>query len=65
MSKRTRKIAGAVVKQTFLILMTIVMFFPLYIVFIMGTYYSEDIFKGLPLLPSDYLMENFQMVISK
>lgn len=65
MSKRTRKMTGTVLKQVLLILMTIVMFFPLYIVFIMGTYYSEDIFKGLPLLPSDYLVENFQMVISK
>lgn len=31
----------------------------------MGTYYSEDIFRGLPILPSGYLIENFKMVISK
>lgn len=65
MSKKARRKVGAGVKQVLLILMTLVMFFPLYIVFIMGTYYSEDIFKGLPILPSDYLMENIQMVISK
>ncbi|NCB91798.1 MAG: carbohydrate ABC transporter permease [Clostridia bacterium] len=65
MSKKSRKNINAAVKQIFLILMTIVMFFPLYIVFIMGTYYSEDIFKGLPVLPGNYLLENIKMVISK
>lgn len=65
MNKQGRRKAGAAVKQILLILMTIVMFFPLYIVFIMGTYYSEDIFKGLPILPSDYLIENLKMVVSK
>lgn len=45
--------------------MTLIMFFPLYIVFAMGTYYSEDIFKGLPILPSDYFLTNLKLVISK
>lgn len=31
----------------------------------MGTYYSEDIFKGLPMLPSDYFLTNLKLVISK
>lgn len=65
MNKKTKKRINAGIKQILLILMTIVMFFPLYIVFIMGTYYSEDIFKGLPVIPSDYLLENIKMVISK
>ncbi|MDO4444630.1 MAG: carbohydrate ABC transporter permease [Bacillota bacterium] len=65
MSRKTKRRIKAVVKQIALVLMTIVMFFPLYIVFIMGTYYSEDIFKGLPILPGDYLIENIKMVISK
>lgn len=65
MSRKTKRRIKAVVKQIVLVLMTIVMFFPLYIVFIMGTYYSEDIFKGLPILPGDYLIENIKMVISK
>ena len=64
MSRKTKRRIKAVVKQIVLVLMTIVMFFPLYIVFIMGTYYSEDIFKGLPILPGDYLIENIKMVIS-
>lgn len=65
MNKKGKKKVNAAVKQIFLILMTLVMFFPLYIVFIMGTYYSEDIFKGMPILPSSYLLENLKMVISK
>ncbi len=59
---RKRLYAG--LKQLLLILMTLVMFFPLYIVFIMGTYYSEDIFKGLPILPGSYLIENLKTVFS-
>ncbi len=54
-----------VIKQMVLILMTMVMFFPLYIVFVMGTYHSEDIFKGLPMLPSNYFVTNLKLVISK
>jgi len=56
---------GKIIKQILLVLMTLVMFFPLYIVFIMGTYKSEDIFKGVPILPSNYLAENFSVIISK
>ena len=65
MSKKTKKKAMAAVKQILLILMTLVMFFPLYIVFIMSTYYSEDIFKGMPVLPGSYFLENFKVVVSK
>ena len=49
-----------------LTLMTIVMFIPLYSVFVMGTYYSEEIFKGgLPLWFSDYFTQNLQVVMQK
>lgn len=65
MHKKTKKIVGAVIKQILLILMTLVMFFPLYIVFIMSTYYSEDIFKGMPILPGTYFIENLKVVVSK
>lgn len=65
MSKKLQKRGGAVLKQLFLIALTLVMFFPLYIVFIMGTYYSEDIFKGMPMLPSNYFIENLKLVLSK
>ena len=63
--KKTKKRISAAIKQIILILMTLVMFFPLYIVFVMGTYYSEDIFQGLPMLPSDYFLTNLKLVISK
>lgn len=63
--KKTKKRISAAIKQIILILMTLVMFFPLYIVFVMGTYYSEDIFKGLPMLPSDYFLTNLKLLISK
>lgn len=62
---KKQKRAAAVIKQIILIVMTLIMFFPLYIVFVMGTYYSEDIFKGLPILPSDYFLANLKLVISK
>ena len=63
--KKAKKRAAAVIKQIILIVMTLIMFFPLYIVFVMGPYYSEDIFKGLPILPSDYFLTNLKLVISK
>lgn len=63
--KKAKKRAAAVIKQIILIVMTLIMFFPLYIVFVMGTYYSEDIFKGLPILSSDYFLTNLKLVISK
>ncbi|MDF2959512.1 MAG: carbohydrate transporter permease [Paenibacillus sp.] len=46
----------------FLTLITILSLFPFYMMIVMSTYYTEDIFKGLPLLPSNYLMENLRMV---
>lgn len=65
MNKSTKKRIGKLIKHLLLILMTAIMFFPLFTTFIMGTYYSEDIFKGIPLLPSDYLIENLKVVIEK
>ena len=50
---------SSVIKQFLLVFMTLIMFFPLYIVFIMGTYYSEDIFKAMPVLPSNYIERIF------
>ncbi|WP_178022808.1 carbohydrate ABC transporter permease [uncultured Paenibacillus sp.] len=51
-----------VVKWTFLSVVTVVSLFPFYVMLMMSTYYSEDIFKGLPLVPSDYLLENLKTV---
>ena len=53
---------NAILSHAGLIIMTAIMLFPLYAVFIMATYYSEDIFRGLPLWPSEYLLENLKVV---
>lgn len=47
----------------FLGLLSLLAFFPFYMMFVMGTYYSEDLFKGLPLLISDYLFENLKTAL--
>lgn len=52
------------VRQILLLLMTFLMFLPLYIVFVMGTYYSEDLFKGLPVFPGNYFFENLKTVVA-
>jgi len=45
-------------------ILTLIMFLPLYTVFVMGTYYSEDIFRGgLPLWFSTYFLENLKVVL--
>lgn len=37
---------------------------PFYMMFIMGTYVSEDLFKGVVILPGTYLAENIQTILS-
>ena len=51
-----------VVKWIVLSVITLVSLFPFYVMLMMSTYYSEDIFKGLPLVPSDFLLENMKTV---
>lgn len=45
-------------------LIAIAFLFPFYMMIVMGTYYSEDLFKQLPILPSGYLLENLQTIMS-
>lgn len=59
-------IKNRVIKLTgifLLICTTIVALVPFYIMFIMGTYKNEDIFKGLQLLPGTYLIENIKTIL--
>lgn len=42
---------------------TIVSLFPFYMVIIMSTYYTNDLYKGLPILPSDYFMTNLRTIL--
>lgn len=50
------------VKWLFIGLLTVISLFPFYVMVMMSTYYSEDIFKQLPLLPSSYLFNNLETV---
>lgn len=43
---------------------SLVALIPFYMMFVMGTYYSEDLFKGLPLLISNYFWENLKTTLS-
>lgn len=45
-----------------LIILSFIALFPFYMMFVMGTYDSPDLFKGLPLRISNYLLENLQTV---
>ncbi|MBA2937313.1 carbohydrate ABC transporter permease [Paenibacillus sp. CGMCC 1.16610] len=49
-------------KWLFIGLLTVVSLFPFYVMVMMSTYYSEDIFKQLPLLPSSYAFNNLETV---
>ena len=44
-------------------IMSVIALFPFYMMFVMGTYYSEDLFHGLPLLISDYFLENLKTTL--
>lgn len=46
-----------------LLITSVISLIPFYIMFIMGTYKNEDIFKGLRLLPGNYLAQNFQTIM--
>lgn len=41
---------------------SLVSLFPFYLMLTMSTYKTEEIFKGMPLLPSGYLVENLKTV---
>ncbi len=43
-----------------LILISLLSVFPFYMIFSMGTYKTADLMRGLPFIPSDYLMQNMR-----
>ncbi|NMO94980.1 carbohydrate ABC transporter permease [Paenibacillus lemnae] len=54
-------------KWLLIIVLTVVsllFLFPFYMMFAMGTYYSEALFKKLPILPSGYLLDNLKTILS-
>ncbi|WP_130838252.1 carbohydrate ABC transporter permease [Lachnoclostridium sp. Marseille-P6806] len=52
------------VKYAVLILLTVLMAAPVYVVAMMGTYKSERLFLGIPWLPGNYLAENVRTTLS-
>jgi cellobiose transport system permease protein len=46
------------------LLFSIIALFPFYIMLVMGTYVSEDLFTGIKLLPGDFLLGNLRSVFS-
>lgn len=47
-----------------LIMISLVSLFPFYIMITMSTYYTEDLFRALPLLPGDYFLKNLEVVFA-
>lgn len=45
-------------------LISIISLVPFWLMFSMSTYKSEKIFQGMPLIPSDFLMENLKTIFS-
>lgn len=45
-------------------IVTILSIFPFYMVVIMSTYYTNDLYKGLPIFPSNYFMSNLQTILN-
>lgn len=48
---------------TCLSLISLLSLFPFYIMIVMGTHYTEDLFKGIPILPGSYWAENLKTVL--
>lgn len=44
-------------------MLSIIAMFPFYLMLIMGTHYNEDLYKGIHLLPGNFLLENLQTVM--
>lgn len=47
---------------TFLLIITALSLIPFYVMIMMSTYFTEEIFKGLPIWPGDYLLENLKTI---
>lgn len=52
-----------VITWIFLVVISLLSLFPFYIMIVMGTHYTEDLFKGIPIMPGSYLAENMKTVL--
>ena len=59
-----KKHVSRIVTTFFLIVISLISLYPFYTMVMMATYKTEDIFKGIPFLPSGYLIENLKVVMS-
>ncbi|WP_027630702.1 carbohydrate ABC transporter permease [Ruminiclostridium cellobioparum] len=60
---KTKKMKS-IVLTLFMFVLALVVLFPFYTMIMMSTHYSENIYKGLPLLPGGYFMENLKTVFN-
>jgi multiple sugar transport system permease protein/cellobiose transport system permease protein len=49
----------------FVLILSILALLPFYMMIIMGTYYSEDLYTGVKLLPGNFLIENMKTVLKQ
>lgn len=54
---------GKILQVAFLAITTLLSLFPFYMVIIMSTYYTNDLYKGIPILPSNYFFKNLETVL--
>lgn len=54
-----------VINTIIFFIVAIIAIIPFYFMIIMGTHYSEDIFKGFTFLPGSYLMKNLKTVLEQ
>lgn len=47
-----------------MVIMALIVIFPFYLMIVMGTQYTNDLFKGLTLIPSNYIIENFKTIVN-
>lgn len=54
----------SILLTAFMVLLAVIFLFPFYTMIMMSTHYTENIYKGIPLLPGGYMMENLRTVFS-
>jgi cellobiose transport system permease protein len=57
------KILKRVPVYIFVIILSIIALLPFYLMLIMGTHYNEDLYKGVHLLPGNFLQSNLETVM--
>lgn len=53
-----------IILNIILTIFSLAVIFPFYIMVVMGTYFSNDLFRGITILPSNYLFENLRTVMA-